>query len=58
LVNGCCLTWQSRPFAEQGKGGRPSKVKYTCPTCEQNAWAKPDASLVCGECLERMISQE
>jgi len=31
-----------------------SKTKYTCPTCEQNAWAKPDAHLVCGDCEEPM----
>jgi hypothetical protein len=27
-----------------------SKTKYICPTCEQNAWAKPDAQLICGDC--------
>jgi len=27
-----------------------SKTKYTCPDCEQNAWAKPDTHLVCGDC--------
>lgn len=31
-----------------------NKVKYTCPSCNQNAWAKPDASLMCGECREDM----
>ncbi len=33
-----------------------SKVKYTCTTCEQNAWAKPDSKLVCGDCEETMLS--
>jgi hypothetical protein len=32
-------------------------VKYTCPTCGQNAWAKPEASLVCGDCQEEMEAQ-
>lgn len=27
---------------------RESKTKYTCPACGQNAWAKPDAFLICG----------
>jgi hypothetical protein len=27
-----------------------SKTKYTCPECGLNAWAKPDAPLVCGDC--------
>ena len=31
-----------------------SKTKYTCPSCGLNAWAKPDAPLVCGDCLKPM----
>jgi predicted SprT family Zn-dependent metalloprotease len=31
-----------------------SKTKYTCPTCEANAWAKPETKLICGECEEVM----
>src|SRR3954465_12087196 len=27
-----------------------SKTKYTCPVCGLNAWAKPEAPLVCGSC--------
>src|SRR5688500_17708815 len=27
-----------------------SKTKYTCPSCDLNAWAKPAAPLVCGDC--------
>lgn len=32
------------------KSKTPSKVKYTCSECQQNAWAKPAAKLLCGEC--------
>ncbi len=52
------LNWQS---AAEGRRARPkgkSKVKYTCPSCGQNAWAKPDAALVCGECMEAMEAQD
>src|SRR5262249_14822765 len=35
---------------------RESKLKYTCPKCEQNAWAKPEAALVCGYCELEMKS--
>ena len=35
-----------------------SKTKYTCPVCEQNAWAKPDAHLACGDCDESMEADE
>ncbi len=35
-----------------------SKTKYTCPVCGLNAWAKPEASLICGICQEPMQSRE
>jgi hypothetical protein len=35
-----------------------SKTKYTCPTCGLNAWAKPAAPLVCGNCHEDMKDGE
>lgn len=35
-----------------------SKTKYSCPVCEQNAWAKPDTNLVCGDCDEVMEPEE
>jgi len=35
-----------------------SKTKFTCPGCELNAWAKPGAKLVCGECEELMTPEE
>lgn len=34
-----------------------SKIKYTCPECGLNAWAKINSSLICGKCEENMISQ-
>jgi hypothetical protein len=42
------LGWESRPFEKQQKAKRASKTKFTCPGCGQNAWAKPDAKLICG----------
>jgi hypothetical protein len=36
------------------KKKRASKTKYTCPICGLNAWAKPDAPLICGNCQEHM----
>ena len=43
----------------QGKEGKTvsSKIKYTCPSCGANAWAKPLSNLKCGECDERMLEQ-
>jgi hypothetical protein len=34
-----------------------SKTKYTCPGCGLNAWAKPEAPLVCGACQETMEAE-
>jgi predicted SprT family Zn-dependent metalloprotease len=34
-----------------------SKTKYTCPNCGLNAWAKPDAPLICGDCQEIMQAE-
>ncbi|MFL5697904.1 MAG: SprT-like domain-containing protein [Ktedonobacteraceae bacterium] len=34
-----------------------SKTKYTCPGCGLNAWAKPEAPLVCGNCEELMQAE-
>lgn len=30
-----------------------SKTKYTCASCEVNAWAKPDTKLFCGACTSK-----
>jgi len=35
-----------------------SKTKYTCPSCGLNAWAKPDAALICGTCEEIMQAEQ
>jgi hypothetical protein len=43
------------PFAADDpvrKKKAASKTKYACPGCGQNAWARPDAQLICGECYE------
>jgi len=34
-----------------------SKTKYTCPECGLNAWAKPEAPLVCGDCKAVMEAE-
>jgi predicted SprT family Zn-dependent metalloprotease len=47
------LNWNSRTNSQAQK---LSKAKFSCPTCGQNAWAKPDAELVCGYCQEPMAS--
>lgn len=33
---------------------RSNRLKYSCPKCNLNAWAKPGANLICGDCEEPM----
>ena len=52
-ASGFQLQWQSAPESRgQAKAKKASKTKYTCPDRGQNAWAKPDAALICGECYD------
>lgn len=43
-----------KPKAKRKK----SKLKYTCPECQQNAWAKPETPLMCGRCRVDMVCEE
>lgn len=40
------------------KAKNASKTRYTCPDCGLNAWAKPAAPLMCGNCGARMEAPE
>jgi ribosomal protein S27AE len=51
-ASGFQLHWQSAPASGGGKAKKSSKMKFTCPECGQNAWAKLDARLICGACYE------
>lgn len=44
--------------AHEPKKSRTDKVKFTCPTCGLNAWAKASAVLDCGTCKEPMASAQ
>jgi hypothetical protein len=43
---------------EKRKKKAASKTKYTCPGCELNAWAKPEAHLICGDCNLELEPEE
>jgi predicted SprT family Zn-dependent metalloprotease len=51
-ATGFKLRWQSLADDPERKKKAASKTKYTCPSCGQNAWAKPAALLICGECYD------
>jgi predicted SprT family Zn-dependent metalloprotease len=50
------IEWQSRVDLEGSKKKKvdSSKRKFVCPECEQKAWAKETAHLVCGDCEVEM----
>lgn len=52
------LHWQSISNSKHGRGmaNKKNKVKYSCSSCSQNAWAKPESKLVCGHCNTPMLS--
>ena len=50
-AKGFLLHWQSAAPGKEARA-KASKTKFVCPECEQNAWAKPDAQLIFGECYE------
>ena len=60
LASGFHLNWQSltRGSAAKGIRGTRNKIKYTCPTCGLNAWAKPHAHLICGDCMISMSASQ
>lgn len=65
LDSGFKLSWQQRdgatllskcrpdPAAKSGK-----RVKFTCRTCDANAWGKSTLKLICGRCNSTMVPFE
>jgi len=52
------LCWEGEAGAGKKAKPRPvSKLKYTCPGCEANAWGKPGLFLRCGDCDVAMVAQ-
>jgi len=55
ISNGFRLRWQAGGQDNAtDRAAKKNKIKYTCCDCGQNAWAKPDARLLCGDCGIRM----
>jgi len=51
-ATGFRLHWESPADDPAARVKAASKTKYSCTTCEANAWAKPGAALICGDCFE------
>lgn len=44
--------------ASTAKPKKRDRIKFTCPSCSLNAWAKPSAKLICGECKIQMAAAD
>ena len=53
---GTAILWKSGNESLSKKAKINSKTKFACPDCQQAAWAKPSAKLVCGECDQEMVA--
>jgi hypothetical protein len=47
-----CILLSNVKLRGNTAGGLKRNKEFTCPDCAQNAWAKPDALLICGACYE------
>jgi predicted SprT family Zn-dependent metalloprotease len=61
MATGFTLPWhtiEALGGAGKAKKTDKSKVKHTCPDCQQRAWAKLGSKLICGECEVPMEAPE
>lgn len=57
LLRGWKFPWVSENTEKPTKPRKPpSKVKFTCPCCNANAWGKPDLNVACGDCEVPMLA--
>lgn len=58
LKKGFRLSWADK-FGDNERIEKPlGRIKYTCASCKLNAWAKPNVSLICGECTLTLVSED
>lgn len=59
IASGWRLGYHERGGGLMLMGKKPqTRAKFTCPTCQVNAWAAPSVSLVCGDCQVDMESND
>jgi len=59
LAEGFTIPWVALISGDEAvrKKKAASKTKYACPDCGLNAWAKPDVSLLCGDCETLLLAE-
>jgi hypothetical protein len=51
------LPWQEC-IAQANRGRGSDRVKFQCPRCSSNAWARASALLLCGQCSDQSVLVE
>ena len=53
------LSWNSQPpLTKEAKKKKQTRVKYVCPDCMTNIWAKPGIEVTCTECQVAFVPEE
>jgi DNA-directed RNA polymerase subunit RPC12/RpoP len=55
-TTGWKLNLQSAAMAGPSGNPRNSKTKFTCSSCGQNIWGKPDTAVRCDHCDIKMVA--
>lgn len=59
LERGVQIDWvEAWTEGGKAKAAKKLKVKYSCPQCGVNCWAKPECRFLCGECDEPMEAED
>lgn len=58
LARGLDLSWFTVPQAPVAKAKDLSKVKHTCPDCDNKVWGKLGIRVFCGDCDVQMLAEE
>jgi hypothetical protein len=55
IEKGEVIAWEALTGNDAAKKKKAeSKTKYTCPSCDLNAWGKPYINIICGECAVQL----
>lgn len=57
FLKGKSIKLSSYPIITSSGQSNKNKVKYSCPGCDLNVWAKPGINVNCGECDERLMEE-
>lgn len=58
LETGFDLPWHALQPDAKPKKKDPSKVKHSCPECNQNVWGKLGIRVICGDCDMEMEAEQ